>query len=68
MIGPKGEKVCLISCSENKNQRRNIRCGALRGFVSGGVVRAVTCQAGADATTVDSAVTGAGLVNNVIKT
>lgn len=65
MIGPKGEKVCLISCSENNNQRRNIRCGDLRGIVSGG---AVTCQSGADAAAVDGAVTGAGLVDNVIKT
>lgn len=25
MIGPKGEKVCLISCSENNDQRGNVR-------------------------------------------
>lgn len=68
MIGPKGEKVCLISCSENNNQRRNVRCDGLRGIVSGGGVGVVTCQSGADAAAVDSAVTGAGLVNDVIKT
>lgn len=68
MIGPKGEKVCLISCSENNDQRGNVRSDNLHGIITGADVHVITRQPRADAATVHSAVTGAGLVNNVIKT
>lgn len=66
MIGPKGEKVCLISCSEMiiKEETSDLTsrtAPAPRSIVA-------TRQSGADAAAVDGAVTGAGLVHNVVKT
>lgn len=68
MMGPKGEKVCLISCSGWRDQRGKIRSDALSALATGDAAGAATCQARADAAAVHRAVAGAGLVNHVVKT
>lgn len=67
MIGPKGEKVCLISCSGCNNQRENITSDTLHVLISGEGVGVPTCQSRADTTAVHGAVTGAGLVHHVVE-
>lgn len=67
MMGPKGEKVCLISCSGSGKQRGNIRSDPLRLLITGDADAAATCQSRADAAAVHRAVAGAGLVHHVVK-
>lgn len=67
MMGPKGEKVCLISCSVCNNQRGKVRSDTLQVLSSWDDVGVPTRQSCADTTAVHRAVAGAGLVNHVIK-
>lgn len=69
MMGPKGEKVCLISCSGWNNQRGRIRSDPLEEMLllSGDGAGVPTCEPRADPTTVHSAVAGAGLVHHVVE-
>lgn len=66
MMGPKGEKVCLISCSGWDNQRGSIRSDPPPGGCSSRW-GSPTCEPRADPPAVHGAVAGAGLVHHVVE-
>lgn len=65
MMGPKGEKVCLISCSGWDNQRGSIRSDPPWGVLL--TLGCPTCEPRADPPAVHGAVAGAGLVHHVVE-
>lgn len=69
MIWPKGEKVCLIICSTNKIKviKFHVQLVLLKLQLNVVDKLGLTCETCCDAPTVDGAVTGAGLVDHLIK-